>query len=269
MHEYDPKDFERRFGVTESVVRSLIRAGHIQPQSNAGRLNFSFQDLIVMRTATALRAAKIPTRAINRALRRIRSTLPEGLPLSAQSLSVVGNRIALRDGQVVWESDSGQYALPLEAAPTGTTVNTLHPTNEPVAALLAEPHFAIAYEVEESDPDTAVKEYKAALLADPRHAEARINLGRLLHLRGNHLDAEAVYRGGAPHPLLLFNLAVLLEDLNRNAEAIAVYREALAADPELPDAHFNLARLYELSGDARAALRHLLAYRRSQAHPDQ
>jgi tetratricopeptide (TPR) repeat protein len=104
------------------------------------------------------------------------------------------------------------------------------------------------------------------LAADPSHAEARINLGRLLHLRGGHLDAEAVYRGGGSHPLLLFNLAVLLEDLNRNAEAIAAYREALAIDPELTDAHFNLARLYELSGDPRAALRHLLAYRRSQSH---
>jgi tetratricopeptide (TPR) repeat protein len=266
MHEYDPKGFEKRYGVSEAVVRSLIRAGHIHPESNAGSLRFSFQDLIVMRTATALRAAKIPTRAINRALRKIRSALPEGLPLSGQSLSVVGHRIVLRDGEYFWESDSGQYALPLETAPRmAAPPKPLQNNTEPTPAELAEPHFAKAYELEETDPAAAVTDYRAALSADPSHTEARVNLGRMLHLRGSHLDAEAVYRGGGSHPLLLFNLAVLLEDLNRNAEAIAAYREALAIDPELTDAHFNLARLYELAGDPRAALRHLLAYRRSQS----
>ncbi len=62
--------------------------------------------------------------------------------------------------------------------------------------------------------------------------------------------------------MLTFNLAVLLEDLNREPEAILAYREALALDPQLADAHFNLARLYERARDPKASLRHLLAYRR-------
>jgi tetratricopeptide (TPR) repeat protein len=62
--------------------------------------------------------------------------------------------------------------------------------------------------------------------------------------------------------MLAFNLAVLLEDLGRRDEAIAAYREALALDPQLADAHFNLARLYEMARDRKASLRHLLAYRR-------
>jgi hypothetical protein len=36
----------------------------------------------------------------------------------------------------------------------------------------------------------------------------------------------------------------------------------LALDPQFPDAHFNLARLYERAKDPKASLRHLLAYRR-------
>jgi len=55
---------------------------------------------------------------------------------------------------------------------------------------------------------------------------------------------------------------VLLEDLEREAEAAVAYREALAQDPGLADAHFNLARLYEQAGNPKDALRHLLAYRR-------
>ena len=76
-------------------------------------------------------------------------------------------------------------------------------------------------------------------------------------------EAEQVYRfGGNAEPFLVFNLAVLLEDLGREPEAIVAYREALALDPQFADAPFNLARLYERARDAKASLRHLLAYRR-------
>lgn len=262
---YDARDLEQRFGVSAAVVRTLLRAGHIQPASDAEGLTLSFQDLVILRTASALRAAKIPARAINRALRKIRSTLPEGSPLSAQSIAVLGNRIALRDGQSVWESDSGQYALALEtSASESARIDVLHTNSQPQASELAEAQFACAYALEEEDPVAAVAAYQTVLAVDPTHNEARVNLGRLLHLQGRHLDAETTYRAGATHPLLLFNLAVLLEDLQRIAEAIATYRETLALDPSLIDAHFNLARLYEIGGDQRAALRHLLAYRRSK-----
>jgi tetratricopeptide (TPR) repeat protein len=88
-------------------------------------------------------------------------------------------------------------------------------------------------------------------------------LGRLLHLAGRFKEAERVYRSSdRPEPLLTFNLGVLLEDLDREPEAILAYREALALDPQLADAHFNLARLYERARDPKASLRHLLAYRR-------
>jgi tetratricopeptide (TPR) repeat protein len=88
-------------------------------------------------------------------------------------------------------------------------------------------------------------------------------LGRLLHIAGRLAEAERVYRcADQADSLLAFNLAVLLEDLDREPEAIQCYREALTLDPELADAHFNLARLYERARDPKASLRHLLAYRR-------
>jgi len=63
-------------------------------------------------------------------------------------------------------------------------------------------------------------------------------------LDGRLAEAEQVYRfGGQAEPFLVFNLAVLLEDLGREPEAIVAYREALALDPQFADAHFNLARL--------------------------
>jgi tetratricopeptide (TPR) repeat protein len=264
MHVYDTKDLERRFGISASTVRSLVRAGHVHPVRTAGRLTYSFQDLLVMRTAGALRAAKIPAHAINRTLQKIRSSLPPGSPLSGLSITAVGNRIAVREGQTLREPESGQYTLALDVIAERGDIRVIERRDSPPQAQpAADEHFAKALELEESDADAACAAYAACLAADPRHTEARLNLGRLLHLAGRLSEAEQVYRGAEEtDPLLAFNLGVLLEDLGRESDAITAYREALGQDPAFADAHFNLARLYERAGDARNSLRHLLAYRR-------
>lgn len=275
MHEFDSKDLKRLFGIPASQVRSLIKAGHINPLRKAGRLSYSFQDLIVLRTLRSLRAAKIPTQKINRTLREIRESLPGELPLSGLSIVAVGDRIVVREGQSLRESDTGQYTLALEFVDQGgdlvmidkrTNVRTNAGEESAATAATAaatEDDFERALALEESDIDAAIALYRACLKADAKRMEARLNLGRLLHEKGRLDEAESVYRGtNAAEPLLSFNLAVLLEDLDRVGEAMAVYRHAIALDPGLADAHFNLARLYEQAGNARDALRHLLAYRR-------
>jgi tetratricopeptide (TPR) repeat protein len=129
--------------------------------------------------------------------------------------------------------------------------------------LEADAHFARGHALEDSDIDAARAAYLDALNSHGQHLEARINLGRLLHLNGELKQAEKVYRRAKQsNALLSFNLAILLEDLNREEEAIEAYREALALDPHLHDAHFNLSRLHEKAKQPREALRHLLAYRR-------
>jgi tetratricopeptide (TPR) repeat protein len=264
MHAYDSKDLERLFGLPASAVRSLARAGHISPVKRSGRLHYSFQDLLMLRTASALRSAKISAHRINRTLQTLRATLPEGAASDKRSLTALGNQIAVREGKLLWESESGQYVLALDI---GEDKGGLHVIprrgDEPASASSADEHYARAFALEDTDPDGARAAYEACLNADPQHTEARINLGRLLHIAGRLGEAEHLYRSAAQkEPLLVFNLAVLLEDLDREPEAILGYREALALDPQLADAHFNLARLYERARDAKASLRHLLAYRR-------
>jgi tetratricopeptide (TPR) repeat protein len=281
MQEFDSKDLKRLFGIPASHVRTLIRAGHISPSKKAGKsgkLAYSFQDLIVLRTLGSLRAAKIPTKRINRTLREIRSSLPGELPLSGLSIVAVGDRIVVREGRSLRESETGQYTLALEVIDQDGALLMIdrHSNAEPKAAphAAAAPaedapaHFERAMDLEESDEAAARAAYEACLALDERHVEARVNLGRLLHLKGRLREAEQVYRGiETTEALLSFNLAVLLEDLERDNEAAIAYREALAQDPALADAHFNLARLYEQAGNQKDALRHLLAYRRlTQEH---
>jgi tetratricopeptide (TPR) repeat protein len=266
MHAYDTKDLERLFGLPASAVRALARSGNIDPVRRAGRLHYSFQDLLVLRTASALRAANISSQRINRTLQKLRSALPAGSALNRLSLTALGNRIAIREGQTLRESDSGQYALALEIVEEKGRLHVIarqDPAAESESESSADEIYTRGLALEDSDPQGARAAYESCLKADPAHVEARINLGRLLHIAGRLDEAERVYRSaGQAEPLLLFNLAVLLEDLDREPDAIAAYREALALNPEFADAHFNLARLYERSRDAKASLRHLLAYRR-------
>jgi tetratricopeptide (TPR) repeat protein len=276
MHAYDTKDLERLFGLPASAVRALARAGNIHPVRRSGKLHYSFHDLVVLRTASALRAAKISSQRINKTLQELRSALPEGSALNKISLTALGNRIAIREGQTLRESASGQYALALEIVEEKGRLHVIsrqEPSGAPAAlsdiaageshAKSPDEHYDRALELEDGNPQAAQKAYELCLKLDPNHLEARINLGRLLHLAGRLTEAERVYRVGAKaDPFIAFNLAVVLEDLEREPDAIAAYREALALDPQFADAHFNLARLYERAKDPKASLRHLLAYRR-------
>jgi tetratricopeptide (TPR) repeat protein len=263
MHAYDTKDLERLFGLPASAVRALARAGNIQPVRRSGRLHYSFHDLVVLRTASALRAAKISSQRINKTLQELRSALPEGSALNQISLTALGNRIAIREGQTMRESESGQYALALEIIEEKGRLHVILRQDAAPAPQDSEQHYARALAIEDSNPQAAQKAYELCLKVDPEHLEARINLGRLLHLAGRLREAERVYRVGVKaDPFIAFNLAVVLEDLEREPDAILAYREALALDPQFADAHFNLARLYERAQDPKASLRHLLAYRR-------
>ncbi len=270
MHDYSGRDLKQLFDLPVSMLRSLVRAGHIHPQGSGRSARYSFDDLLTLKTAAALRAAKIPSRKIHGALRKLREMLPPEIRLNAVALSSNGNEITVRHGDAArWEVDTGQYALPLEPAPESRPVQPLKgasPTDSPRD--LAHLHFERAYSIEEQDPAEARIVYLRCLALDAGHIEARINLGRLLHIGGELEEAARVYRTGHhSSALLLFNLAVLLEDMHRDSEAIQCYRDALALDPALPDAHFNLARLHESRGSTQDAFRSLLAYRRLVSTP--
>ena len=195
MHAYNTKDLERLFGLPASAVRSLARAGHISPVKRGGRLHYSFQDLLMLRTASALRSANISAHRINRTLQTFRATLPTGAASNKRSLSALGNQIAIREGKMLWESDSGQYVLELGLGEEKGGLHVISRHISPVASeLSADDFYTKACAIEDTDPDGARAAYEACLKADPRHVEARINLGRLLHIAGRLEEAEQLYR---------------------------------------------------------------------------
>jgi tetratricopeptide (TPR) repeat protein len=131
--------------------------------------------------------------------------------------------------------------------------------------LSADGWFDLGVDLEACAPDEAREAYHNALAMDSRHADAHVNLGRLLQEAGLRVEAVWHYRSALTakpgYPTAAFNLGTALEELGRPAEAMAAYRRAVEADAEFADAHFNLSRLYERAGRRAAALRHLRIYK--------
>ena len=133
-------------------------------------------------------------------------------------------------------------------------------------AMDADACFARGRELEAVCSERAAAAYRDAVHADPDHAGAHANLGRLLHESAQVEAAEHHYRAAAracpDEPTYWYNLGVILEDTGRDAQAAISYQAAVALDPSFADAHFNLAGVFERLGDARGAVRHLAVYRR-------
>jgi tetratricopeptide (TPR) repeat protein len=268
MHQYGVRDIEKLLGLPRSTIRALIGAGFVTPARgprNAWR--FSFQDLIVLRTAQALSASLVPYRRITKALKELRRSLPDEMPLSGLRIAAVGDRVVVKEGAHRWQAESGQYLLGFEGDPADGSMSVVEPMpakDERGAEVDASPDADD--EIEQRDLAAAVASYERAIAAEPKRLDARINLGRLLHEAGHWSDAERIYRDALKacgnDGLLLYNYGVLLDDAGRKLEAMTVYERALESDPDMADCHYNLALLYEESKKPKDALRHMAQYRR-------
>ncbi len=268
MHQYGVGDVERLLHLPRSAIRRLVEAGFVSPERGPRKsYRFSFQDLIVLRTAQALARANVPHRRITRSLKELRRQLPDAVPLSGLSICAVADRVVVKEGGSRWQADSGQYLLELDvdAADAGHALKVIERSDAGGQAD-AEDWFERGCALESDDAAAAIAAYQRAVASDPEHLSAWVNLGRLLHECGRLADAEAAYRTALAacgnDPLLLFNLGVLLEDLERKEEALEAYERALHRDPRLADCHYNLALLCEKLERPKQALRHMAQYRR-------
>jgi tetratricopeptide (TPR) repeat protein len=171
---------------------------------------------------------------------------------------------------VVWNPESGQALFDFSVKDLAAKAAPFIHRNAADARaraheLDADDWYALGCELEMSSVEQARDAYERAVAADPTHADAHVNLGRLLHEEGAPAAAEAHYRAALEedpdHETAAFNLGVALEDLGRNADAVRAYKNAIALDPGNADAHFNLAGIYERRGQKQDALRHLKTYR--------
>lgn len=263
-------------GLSRHAVIKLVELGFVEPTRGPGRAyRFTFRDLVLLRSAHELRAARIPTRQILRSLKRLKDTLPADAPLGSLRIKAVGDRITVREGHAEWEPDTGQLVMDLRIASDkgSVTLMSLHPSRQSVA-VASDPDalFAHAETLEESDGAAAEAAYRQVLSVAPDHAHAYLNLGFILCEAQRCEEAVKLYDEAILHcaqdPLVHYNRAVALEALKRIPEALASYERSLALQPDLADAHQNAALLYAQAGHPQMAIRHFSAYRRLRSRQE-
>jgi tetratricopeptide (TPR) repeat protein len=250
-------------------VRSLARAGLVEAQRGTrGELRFGFRELAFLRQLRDLRGDRKSVRRAHRALVRLRAALPPDRDLCELGLATAAGELVVRETGRLWSPESGQFVFDFERAPArepAARVRELAPS-EPAREHDADAWYHLGCELESAEPERARAAYVRALELAPAHADAHLNLGCLDHEAGRLADAEAHYRAALAvrdgDVTARFDLAVALEDQERQNEAREAYLACLAADPTCAEAHYNLARLCERAGDLAEALRHLIAYRR-------
>ena len=251
-----------------SRVRSLARAGFLAPsRGRRKQLEFTFQDLLLLKTAKGLLNSRVPLKNVIRMVSSLKRQLPDDQHLARIKIYADGRRVVAWDGRARWQPDSGQFVFNFDAQEIAQKIKMPRPAPKPSKQnLTAEHWFNLAVELESTSVHDAERAYHMALDLNPKMADAHVNLGRLYHDAKKCDKAEAHYRAAAEHapndPTPYFNLGVLMEDLRRLDEAMRAYSQALEHDSSFADAHCNLGLLLESMGNKAKAIAHLRAARK-------
>ncbi|MDH5803667.1 MAG: tetratricopeptide repeat protein [Gemmatimonadota bacterium] len=284
---YTSREAAQLVGIEQSQIRKFVQAGFLAPErSPDNRYLFSFQDLRFLKTTTSLFQSDLPRRRVNRALRELRRQHPVDRPLSELRLIVETGEILADDGEAIWQADSGQLLMPWDYPAEADTEDyqyddeieievdledSVSDLSEVRAAREADWWYDQAEELEDQSPAKARHAYREALTLNPYHVNARINLGRLLHIDGQLEEAIDQYREALrlepERATAAYNLGLALEDSGQLNEAFTAFAQAIAADGHLAEAHGAIAHLYERAGDQLAAARHLKTYNRLRNEP--
>jgi hypothetical protein len=281
MDSYSMRDVQSLLGIPRTVVSALIAAGVIAPRRGARHAyRFTFQDVVLLRTAQSLRESRIPTRHITRSLKRLQG-LDEGRPPTGLRVTAVGGDVTVHDRHGRWHVESGQFVLDFGTDDTEDTrdaeategvggrgakvvdLRRLSSADDPVT------WFERGSALEDDAPAAAEQAYKRAVAAAPDYLDAWLNLGCMLCDHSRFDEAVACYRMALEHlpdqPLLHFNLGVALEDAGALRDALGSYHACIELAPDFADAHYNAARLHEELGDPHRAIRHYNQYRKLEA----
>ncbi|NWF74421.1 MAG: tetratricopeptide repeat protein [Nitrospirae bacterium] len=265
--DYSSADLCRILRLSASGLRSCLHAA-LLPVCRSKRANhYSFQHLVIVRTAKGLHEAGVSMRQIRKVLGSLQRQLGEGEVLSSLKIYASGKRVIVWDGRSHWQPDSGQFLLNFDTKLLGRP-STLprHRRAQPSQMETARAWFERAMGLQDESREEARRAYQEAIRIRPTFVEAHLNLGLLHHNDGKLKEADACYRQALHHgpavALAHFNLAIVLEDQHDKSGALASYVEALKSEPTFREAHWNLAQLYERLGRRRDAVRHYAAAKR-------
>ncbi|MBV1876724.1 MAG: tetratricopeptide repeat protein [Pseudomonadales bacterium] len=265
MKGYSTQEVSDLIELPESVIRDIARGVLDLGRDPNHHFRFSFQDLVILRTAKELINSGVQRSKINRSLTELRKQLPSNRPLTALRISGDGGSVVIHHKNQVYNPESGQIHFDFSASELAGTVAPMArkaaENAEALNQLSSDDWFDLGVDLEAVSPADAPDAYNRALSIEPDHADAHVNMGRLLQEAGKFDAAEEHYyqalESEPDNSLAAFNLGTLLEDTGHIHDAIEAYKKAAS----FADAHYNLSRLYELVGQHTKALKHLRTYR--------
>ena len=266
MKGYSTRDIAELLELSSETIREIARAGILDAERTPGQqYRFSFQDVIILRTAKELLNAGVRRSQINKTLYKLKSRLPTSRSLSSLRITGDAGDVVIKEDDQVYNPESGQIHFNFAVADLAGTVAPLArraiKDAEVSEQLTSDDWFDLGVDLEAVSPEDAPAAYLRALELDPYHSDAHVNLGRLMQEAGEYRTAEQHYtkamNAEPDNVLAAFNLGTLLEDMGRVQDAISAYKKATS----FADAHYNLSRLYELVGQHSEALKHLKTYR--------
>jgi len=231
---------------------------------------YGFTELLALRTVLKLRASRVPSPQIRRALTALGEKL-RGIhdPLTQLKIYADGKRIRVDiDGRAM-EAESGQLLLNFDPVELKRllefrTPEALNP--ERVRRAAAEHWFQRGLELEQTGAplEEVMEAYQKAVELDPTSAGALVNLGTIQFNARNFKDAERYYlealQADPQYALAHFDLANLYDERGDRVRALEHYQSALKISPSYADAHYNLALLYQGANQPMKAVRHWTEY---------
>ncbi len=264
VSRYCREDVLRILRLPVKQLASWEKAGLI-----ASSENYSFDEMVKLRTLRDLSATRISVKSIQRSVDAMQKVSGMANPLLESAAVRQGSRVAFRQFGALVDPMTRQMAFDFELKPCAGMIVVRRHGQEPAhPATEMQEMFLRAVRLEEI-PDRleeAKGVYQTILGIQPSHAAAAINLGTIHYNEKDFAGAERLYRQATEadpeYALAFFDLGNVLDEQQRLEEAIAAYERALTLVPQYADAHYNLALAYERMKEPRKALRHWTSYTR-------
>jgi DNA-binding transcriptional MerR regulator len=257
---YSIKEVAQIFGLEPSRLRYWAQTGFVNPSvRRGGRLYYTFQDLVAVRTAKGLLDVGLTLHKVRKNLESLRALLPNvAHPASKMRICSDGETVVAVDGGVAFEPTTGQVVMSFTVDGLSSEVAEILalPGGQPMRALAdaASPDGRTSSPVSDSgepgEPGDAAGAPDSAGAAGPALADEHAPAS----------EPQTAYQ--------CFLHGCDAEDRGELGVAEQLYRQAILAQPSLAAACTNLGNLLYRRGalaDARAAYEHALEYEPGQA----
>jgi len=253
---YSTRAAARILAVSPDRIRYWVKQRLIQPAAKRGRrYRFVFHDLILMRMAKDLLPGRRHLQNLQRCVLRVRALTGPSRPLTSVKLETRDRLILAREGDIVFEAESGQLCLQFGGQ------RTIGKVEERFGPARVRERFEEARRIAENDPFHALTLYSDLLGREPRNFELHMRMAALLEREGDLTGALRHLLGAAvlmpANAEVHQRLGLLYRKRDENENALQSFLRAIECDPASVEAHRNLAELYEKLGHKRDAMRHL------------